>query len=609
MCSVSYSSAATGEDQIRGFRDVNANNTFDVGEDNQLVFKNWVPVGFAPSQVRLDMEEEGVNAGNHNPDAVGQGGDCITFNSTAFANNVGRNHRVCAQAQDQLGNVAPAPITAGERLAPEPVAMRRGSARIVGVVTGEVGTGKTTLLYKTMRSLKATTHPVFLCYEQLAYAELLRHLSRELGLPTDGQDRLAIATRLRDYLIAQQKKGHIVALLIDEAQNLSDDMFEGIRFLLNFETEKQKLVQIVLSGQPELAIRLDQPSLRHLKQRMVFHCRLTPLKKEEVGRYIDFRLEKAGYERRHLFAPDAVARVASYSEGIPRLINIVCDNALLLAFALSKKQVSKEMIDEVARDLGLKECSQADGQSSPRAATEDETGLVEAKADIEQETKFAEGEPWNPDLAGRTELLGPKPQRARRQKGGPGPMSIAACVILIAFAGAAGVLSSQPTRDYIRDVLQQAPAAEGETNFETNSVTNSSGESQIAVPSAEGLAATHTKPDEPTSERAKPQVITPKVEQPKVQERQAKTEGKEREVVTGQFEVIGPFSFVRRTPRADADIIATLQPATRQIIVADIHKVQTSCGFGVPLYEYTGERDHALKWHRSHPPFHAGYYN
>ena len=140
---------------------------------------------------------------------------------------------------------------------------------------------------------------------------------------------------------------------MDEAQGLSEEVLEDLRLLSNLETDQEKLLQIVLMGQPELAARLDQPTLRQLKQRVVVRCRLNPLKDEEVGPYIAFRLRTAGYQGRGLFDYTAFQQIAFYSKKIPRMVNIICDNALLLAFAESKKTVSADMIKAVARDLRL----------------------------------------------------------------------------------------------------------------------------------------------------------------------------------------------------------------------------------------------------------------
>ncbi len=221
------------------------------------------------------------------------------------------------------------------------------------VMTGEVGTGKTTLLRRVMRNLEATIHSVFLFHTHLSFPNLLQLILHDLGLANQRMSTLKTILELNQYLIEQLRKGHTVCLLIDEAQNLTDDTLEGIRLLSNLETDKEKLLQIVLTGQPELEKKLDQPKLRQLKQRVALQCRLDPLKDREVGPFIDFRLRVAGYQGHDLFNRDAVQQIAFYSKGIPRLINIICDNALLIAYAGSQKRVSADMIREVARDLRL----------------------------------------------------------------------------------------------------------------------------------------------------------------------------------------------------------------------------------------------------------------
>ena len=234
------------------------------------------------------------------------------------------------------------------------------------VVTGEVGTGKTTLLRKLMRNLEGTIHSVFVFNTYLSFPELLQLILHDLGLVAKEQSKVAALQELNDYLITRLKQGHTVAVLIDEAQNLSDEALEGLRLLSNLETDQEKLLQIVLMGQPELAAKLDQPKLRQLKQRVALQCRLVPLKDEEVGPYIDFRLRAVGYEGKDLFHRDAVQQIAFYSQGIPRRINIICDNALLNTYAASQKIVSADVIREVARDLRLESDVQlADVRTTP----------------------------------------------------------------------------------------------------------------------------------------------------------------------------------------------------------------------------------------------------
>jgi general secretion pathway protein A len=220
-------------------------------------------------------------------------------------------------------------------------------------ITGEVGTGKTMLLRKLMRNFENTIHSVFIFNTNLTFNELLRSILNDLGLQTQGKDRLAMFDDLNAYLIEQVGKDHIVCLLIDEVQNLSDESLEGLRLLSNFETDREKLLQIVMMGQPEFKEKLKQPSLRQLRQRIALQFEIAPLKDDEVGSYVNFRLQSAGYEGKDLFHPEAIQKIALYSKGIPRLIHVLCDNALLTAFAASQKTVSAALIREVAEDFGL----------------------------------------------------------------------------------------------------------------------------------------------------------------------------------------------------------------------------------------------------------------
>jgi len=221
------------------------------------------------------------------------------------------------------------------------------------VITGEVGTGKTTLLRRLLRNLADTVHSVFVFNSCLSFPELLQLTLQDLGLTSKDQSKVAMLVELNDYLIKQLNQGHTVTMLIDEAQNLSDEVLENLRLLSNLETDQEKLIQIVLMGQPELHAKLAQPHLRQLKQRVAVQCRLNPLLDNEVRPYIDSRLMAAGYEGKDLFHPDAVERIAYHSKGIPRVINIICDNALLSAYAESQRRVYADKIDRVARDLEL----------------------------------------------------------------------------------------------------------------------------------------------------------------------------------------------------------------------------------------------------------------
>jgi general secretion pathway protein A len=232
------------------------------------------------------------------------------------------------------------------------------------VLTGEVGTGKTTLLQKLMDSLQGTVPCVFLYNTNLTFEEILTFTCHELSLPVKG-GRLAKIQALNDFLIGQLKRGATAALLIDEAQNLSEDVLENLRLLSNLETRSEKLLQIVLVGQPELETLLNQPKLRQLKQRVTLRYRLDGLEEREVGSYIDCRLRAVGYDRDNLFTRESLESITRYSKGVPRLINVICDNALQIAYASSTKKVSGDVIREVAHDLGLELQIQAASEKPP----------------------------------------------------------------------------------------------------------------------------------------------------------------------------------------------------------------------------------------------------
>src|ERR1700754_2391135 len=151
------------------------------------------------------------------------------------------------------------------------------------IITGEAGTGKTTLLRMLMHNLDSATHTAFVFNPRLTFTALLRFILSDLGITSSAKDRLKLTEQLNSHLMEQLKKGHTVALLVDEAQALSEEILEELRLLSNLETDRTKLIQIVLMGQPELESKLDQPELRQLKQRVTLRCRLLPLTEDEVG--------------------------------------------------------------------------------------------------------------------------------------------------------------------------------------------------------------------------------------------------------------------------------------------------------------------------------------
>ena len=294
------------------------------------------------------------------------------------------------------------------------------------VITGEVGTGKTTLLKLLMRSADSVIHTAFVFNPKLDFTGLLRFILKDFGIHPLSNDKYILMEQLNDYLIQQLQMGHIVALLIDEAQQLSDGVLEELRLLSNFETEKEKLIQIVLMGQPELEQRLNRPELRQLKQRVALHCRLAPLESPEIRQYIDLRLSTVGYEGNELFEAKVIDRIAFYSKGIPRLINVICDNALLIAYGASKRKVSDEIIEEVASDLQLTVPPEIE-----RPATS--FNIPKSPVDMSTDNKQA------PSLGVQKRLA---PLHAARDLTG-----LAIAFLLTFLAGGGSVLYFQPTKD------------------------------------------------------------------------------------------------------------------------------------------------------------------
>jgi general secretion pathway protein A len=221
------------------------------------------------------------------------------------------------------------------------------------VLVGEVGTGKTTLLNTVLGQLDEQTQVAYLFNTKLDFDTLLNGALVDLGV--SGADEFLnpweAINRLNDFAVSELREGRNVVLIVDEAQNLDPGSMESFRLLSNLETRKYKLIQIILSGQPELDQKLRDPSLRQLAQRISMRRTIAPLNEADTYAYIRHRLNIAHYKGPALFDRRALQRVWQYSGGIPRKINVLCDNAMLITYGLKKKRVNQGIVDEAIRDL------------------------------------------------------------------------------------------------------------------------------------------------------------------------------------------------------------------------------------------------------------------
>lgn len=219
------------------------------------------------------------------------------------------------------------------------------------VLTGEIGAGKTTVCRALLNMLDEKTKAVLILNTYLTRKELLTAILDDLKIEYKSNTKTALLSALNRYLLDQAAAGTSVVLLIDEAQNLAPSVLEEVRMLSNLETEEDKLMQIVLMGQPELRNKLAHPRMEQFRQRVVLHYHLGPLTYEETKEYIKHRLIKAGNAAADIFNTDAIDKIYEYSRGIPRLINLVCHNALISGVAYETRCISGEITAETVREL------------------------------------------------------------------------------------------------------------------------------------------------------------------------------------------------------------------------------------------------------------------
>jgi general secretion pathway protein A len=222
------------------------------------------------------------------------------------------------------------------------------------LLTGEVGTGKTTLVNKLLEWLhKERVSTAFVFNPRLSVSQFFDFMMADFGIPCESRQKGQMLMKLNQWLLERYQAGERAVLIVDEAQNLSPQMLEEIRLLTNLETSTEKLLQIVLAGQPELEQKLNQPQLRQLRQRITLRAKTRQLTLDETSGYIQERLRIGGAENLNLFSPEAVTAIHHFARGIPRVTNLLCEHALVSSFVDQKNPVPPEIVEEVARDFEL----------------------------------------------------------------------------------------------------------------------------------------------------------------------------------------------------------------------------------------------------------------
>jgi general secretion pathway protein A len=250
------------------------------------------------------------------------------------------------------------------------------------LLTGEVGTGKTTLINRLLEWLhKERVSTAFVFNPRLSVSQFFDFMMTDFGIPCESKQKGQMLLMLNQWLLERYQAGERAVLIVDEAQNLSPQMLEEIRLLTNLETSTEKLLQIVLSGQPELEQKLNQPQLRQLRQRITLRAKTRQLTLEQTQGYIQERLRIAGAENTEIFSPEAIATVHHYARGIPRVTNLLCEHGLVSSFVDQRNPVPPEIIEEVAHDFDLHivdPTAQAPAQPYPAHSNGDNPPLIES---------------------------------------------------------------------------------------------------------------------------------------------------------------------------------------------------------------------------------------
>lgn len=231
------------------------------------------------------------------------------------------------------------------------------------IITGDIGSGKTTVINYLLNQIPQDIHVGLVNNTHLSPTQFIKTMCREFELEVENFDKASMIGRFQDFLLEQLYNDKRVVLIVDEAQNLMPKTLEEIRMLSNLESEKSHLLQVILVGQPELKYKLQRPGLRQFAQRVTVHCHIDALNPDEVEEYIRYRLQIGGSNNHNLFEADALASIAEYSKGIPRLINVLCDTALVYGFAESKETIDRQIIEDVVRERAAGGILEIDGSA------------------------------------------------------------------------------------------------------------------------------------------------------------------------------------------------------------------------------------------------------
>ena len=262
------------------------------------------------------------------------------------------------------------------------------------VLVGEVGTGKTLMVRCLLEKLqKGQVQYAYIFNPLLTAEEFLRYIAADLGLPGQWKGKSDLLLRLNEFLIRQNNQGRTTVLVVDEAHLLTPEVLEESRLLSNLETPQGKLLQIALVGQPELDEKLDSPVLRQLKQRIALRCQLQPLSRKETQEYVNWRLKRAGANgEAPIFPAETLQAIHQYSHGYPRLINTICENTLISAFAAGCRTISLELVEETCRDLRISV------ESPPGSNQQVEPNLITRSVDSSA-AELVEGSVDSPQVA------------------------------------------------------------------------------------------------------------------------------------------------------------------------------------------------------------------